>query len=475
MAKVIVHHEPHPEDNAALQAWYSRSNKSVVEHREKLAREGSGKFMDQIFIQYGHASVGDLGTTTVYFEGISMLAAKAIEDNPLFNGQECSSRYIDMGAVEMKVPVNLAKDDPEAIQVRDYMEKLRLFYTTSLPVVTEHLHRTHPKQEGQSEVRYSKAISARAYDILRGFLPCGTTTNVAWSGTLRNFKENLERMVFHPLEEVELLAVEALRQLQEKYPNSFEKSDPYDNPHAAYLKTPEHFYSGLDIYWGESPDIEEIYCYELDQSLVCAPSNTALMCGGYPFNHKSYITEADKVGATQHPRGYMLPRHGLVSPDSVTVYGEIDFGSFRDLQRHRGGYCSMPVVGPWMGFHEWYVDNLPETLQESARDLVKQGFLLAGDLSKGLSGAASYRQGVRNQYFMPMGTLVEFCLEYNIRQATYVAELRSGQTVHPTLRRVAQDIGEVLCRSGYVVHYNLEEDEWSIRRGGQDIVERNPD
>ena len=94
--KVFVHVEKNPESNAALQALYSRSPKSVVEQAEKLSRNNfSGSFMERVFIGYGHESVGELGYTTLYFEGISFLAEKAIQDFELYVGQACSSRYID--------------------------------------------------------------------------------------------------------------------------------------------------------------------------------------------------------------------------------------------------------------------------------------------------------------------------------------------------------------------------------------------
>lgn len=72
----------HPEDEAMLQALYSRSAASVSEHLQKLAKTGSGKFMEQFYVGYGHASIGDCGTTTLFFENVSTLAAKAIQDWP---------------------------------------------------------------------------------------------------------------------------------------------------------------------------------------------------------------------------------------------------------------------------------------------------------------------------------------------------------------------------------------------------------
>ena len=46
-----------PEDMAMLQALYSRSPAGVMSHLEKLKSAGSGKFMSQYYVGYGHASI----------------------------------------------------------------------------------------------------------------------------------------------------------------------------------------------------------------------------------------------------------------------------------------------------------------------------------------------------------------------------------------------------------------------------------
>src|SRR3989338_7034678 len=94
-SRLFVIDDQHPEDLAMLQALYSRSGASVMEHLEKVKAAGSGKFMESYYIGYGHESIGDCGSTTIFIEGVSMFAAKAIQDNRLYNGQEASTRYID--------------------------------------------------------------------------------------------------------------------------------------------------------------------------------------------------------------------------------------------------------------------------------------------------------------------------------------------------------------------------------------------
>ena len=78
--KIFVYDEFNPVDTAMMQALYSRSAESVVAHAEKVKASGSGKFMEKFYVGYGHASIADCGSTTIFIEDVSMLVAKAIEE-----------------------------------------------------------------------------------------------------------------------------------------------------------------------------------------------------------------------------------------------------------------------------------------------------------------------------------------------------------------------------------------------------------
>ena len=70
--KIFVYDEFNPEDTAMMQALYSRSAESVVTHAEKVKQSGSGKFMEKFYVGYGHASIADCGSTTIFIEGVSI-------------------------------------------------------------------------------------------------------------------------------------------------------------------------------------------------------------------------------------------------------------------------------------------------------------------------------------------------------------------------------------------------------------------
>jgi len=466
MSRIILHTELNAEDNAMLQALYSRSVASVTDHLEKLKQTGSSSFMSRYYLGYGHASIGDCGSETMYFEGISMLAAKALEDNPLFVGQECSSRYIDFSNQPFYNPGVGTESGIMVMLNKAYRD----FYTSSLEPLKTHIKSIHPKEENVADSVYDKTVAARAFDILRGFLPASATTNVAWTARLSNAGEHLTWMMHHPLYEVRRLGAQAYKQLQAKYPNSFNLGYAAlidCESELKFAKSLEEL-EGKDVYDFMS-DIDNFYCTPLESA-----SESNKICDSKDI-FTEIIIEEDAEFMKQHLLGYKnrqkfkkLHKHSLLSRMSMYVSTNTDFGSFRDIQRHRNGYCSMPLLTDEYGLHPWYYENLPEEIRRDA-------YVLLNTIEEAYNTLMGEDRGNKQreaelQYLLPMGTVVSFAMKYDLQQAVYVAELRSGKTVHATARPVAQTIGAELEKFGIPIWYNKEEDNWTVKRGTQDIV-----
>ena len=178
-----------------LQALHSRSVGGLESHLKILSEKGPDNFMKNFYVGYGHKSIGDCGTASIFIEGVSMLVAKAIQDWPLYSGQESSTRYIDFQTQPFKNPM-------ETKEGEEILESYRKFYIESLEPVKEYLKTQFPIGEGEKEIIYLKAIAARAFDILRGFLPAGSTTNLAWHTNLRQAADKIMLLRHHPLLEV---------------------------------------------------------------------------------------------------------------------------------------------------------------------------------------------------------------------------------------------------------------------------------
>lgn len=416
-----------PEDIAMLQALYSRDPRTVRTHLERVKEAGPGKFMEKFYVRYGHKSIGDCGSTTLFAEGVSMLAAKAIQDWPLYNGQESSTRYLDFSKMKIANPLGTKK--AESIQL-----KWMKLYNEALAVLIKHLTIKHPIKEGEKPEIYEKAIKARAFDISRCLLPAGMTTMVAWHTNLRQAADHLKTMRHHPLKEVQDVAVAMLDSLNEKYPSSF--------GHKLYP---------LDEQFVKDSQTEVAYMKPFKVKGIVYKS----------YIRKEMLKRYMKILKTR-PHRSELPFQ-IKSAGDMIVKFNLDFGSYRDVQRHRSAVMPQPLLTTKIGFEKWYLDNFPKEFKAKLEKEIK-------NLAKEINDLKC--SDAERQYYVAMGFQVSIEMTATIPSLVYIAELRSGTTVHASLRPVAQKFGEILKKEipGIKLYIDASPDEFSAKRGVQDIV-----
>ncbi len=420
------------EAEAMLQALHSRSLGGLKAHLQKLIAKGPKEFMASFYVGYGHKSIGDCGTVTIFIEGVSMLAAKAIQYWMLYSGQEASTRFLDF----LK---QLFLDITGTEAGREIQEAWRAFYFALQEPVRQNLRERYPRAQGEDEKAWEKSIVARSFDITRAFLPAGATTNLAWHTNLRQAADQLALLRHHPLPEVVAVAEAIEAALLERYPSSFsqkryEATEAYN---ADWMATENYYHDPA------SPDFAVTEFAITEQSLE-------------PYRH---ILES-------RPQKTELPRF-LDELGRLQFSFTLDFGSFRDIQRHRAITQRMPLLNEDLGFHPWYLDELPEPQRAQAIEFLEVQRTRTDKL--GLSPEL-------RQYYLPMGYLTSNRVTGALPQLVYLVELRATRFVHPTLRMRAEQMADVLKRmfgdSGLVLHLDDDPGRFDIRRGTQDIVEK---
>ncbi len=419
-----------PEDQAMLMALHSRSPAGIASHLAKLAEKGSGDFMSQFYVGYGHGSIGDCGNTAIFVEGISMLAAKAIQDYPLYRGQECSTRYIDFSKQPFIVPKNTGL-------IGNIQEELRALYITGMEPTVEHLKKQFPDVNNEG-VKWEKAINARAFDILRSLLPAGASTNVAWNVDLRQARDRLLILRNHPLPEVRSIADSLEAALVQAHPNSFDPQKRYPEQEAytqAWLN---------DKYLLDTASMPE----ELRIDLTKLNREELEKCRGLM---------ASRLAKNELPK--FLDELGALS-----LSFPLDFASYRDIQRHRAVTIRMPLLGTELGFEPWYLEQMPEDLRAEAQGLI-------GSIASRIS--TSNIDPRLAQYAIPMGYRIPCQVTGGLPGLTYLLELRSTTAVHPTLRTRALEAGRLLKETlNLTLHLDESGAPFDTKRGDHDITEK---
>ena len=459
MPDIYVIDDQHPEDLAMLQALYSRSPASVVTHLDKLKTSGSGKFMDSYYVGYGHASIGDCGATTIFIEQVSMLVAKAVQDNPLYNGQEASTRYLDFSKQAVIDPY----ENPASAKIQARWIEI---YNRVLPLLCENLKTAYPFDAAQykGEKSWINALNARAFDIARALLPIGTTTLLSWSTSLRAARDNMRRLKHHPLPEVRDVAQKIFKGLVEKYPHSFkgDELDATETPRDAYAQkfsTRNHFVNSEDV---------------KRQMALTADEMKQIVAGGIAVRRNMIDLDTmraqDMETLSERPKYAPLPWR-MQSYGCYNIAFLLDFGSYRDLQRHRNGVCQIPLIGTQFGINAWYKQQLvthlsPTDSAQLNQDIAAQFAAIAALAQQGIKTSP-----LLDQYLLPMGLDVLVHAAYSINEMIYIGELRSGKTVHPSLRPPAQKMLEIVAHDlpGVALYGDMDEESWSAKRGEQTI------
>lgn len=437
---------PNPEDLAMLQALYSRSPASVDEHLKKVDAKGSESFMSQYYVGYGHASIGDCGTTTLFIENVTMLQAKAIQQWPLYSGQEASTRYMDFANAEFVNP----SGTPEGEEIQ---EAWRAFYLKAGAPLINHLRTVHPRNEGEDEAIYEKALKARSFDVLRAFLPAGAKTNLSWHTNLRQAADHLNWLMCHPFVGVRELALQIRQGLWDRYPNSFRMEDESEEVQQWRERVLHRIINfpvdAPDVYSLPSPGIEDLISHDM--------TNEDSIFRNRPL----------RAGLPHAVSGYGLMRSGFA----------LDFGSYRDIQRHRRGDIRVPVLTTELGFEPWYLKQLPASLAQEVDDLLKTQRARIDSLmnyNRGRDGMPTASQAISAQDYIAMGYQVTVDVAQPLDGFVYRLELRSSKSVHPTLRiQTHREIQEFQRRfPRFKLHVDMDPDHWTVRRGTQTIEER---
>jgi len=144
---------------------------------------------------------------------------------------------------------------------------------------------------------------------------------------------------------------------------------------------------------------------------------------------------------------------------------KLDFGSYRDLQRHRALDQRMPLITFDLGFNEFYVDSLSEQLQEKARTHLKETQEMIEKLNL---------EPTEKQYLIPIGFNCAVFVRGTIPAFVYMLELRATRFVHQTLREKAEEIAKHLQKDLNIKMWlDKASGMFDIKRGEHDIEIKN--
>ncbi len=434
--RIYTLHGYPPEVIAVAFAKTSRVPDSFDAIAEALSEEASSKFHERWVIGYGHASVAEHAVLSIALENISILAAKVIEDNRLSSFTEQSTRYQVYPRGRFFTPPAIARSR-HAARYTALCEALMGAYTDGIEPMMEHLRPRVERAEGMSEKAWLGRLRAAACDVMRHLLPAATQTNLGWTANARVLEHAITKFLSHPLEEMRAIGAEVRDVCAERVPTLLRHTDPRehlrDTPRRMRALAEEHVADApLDDQWAVrlvhfDPDAEErvIAALLYEHTRTSSEETRTRVRAMTPEQRARVFDEAVALRGEHDPVGRAW------ETTSYTFDVLVDYGAFRDLQRHRiatqinqplttaHGHITPPEIGEaGMGDeHHRLMREADAVFQEIAADLPAEA-----------------------QYAVPLACRKRTLFTMNLRELHHVVQLRSGPAGHLSYRRLANQM-----------------------------------
>jgi thymidylate synthase ThyX len=196
-----------PEIQAYALAKYSRSSQGMLEAIQELSAQKAEQFLNTFYFQYGHRSIADLAHLVFGLEQISILAAITVVDEPVWDGQERSTRYQPFRKTGWHLPAEVAGTSFEATFAQT-AGALFAAYAGLSESLLEHLVDAVPRPPELSEATYRRTLRARAFDVGRSLLPLATHTSVGQIVSARILERQIGRLLGSPYAEIRAIGDE---------------------------------------------------------------------------------------------------------------------------------------------------------------------------------------------------------------------------------------------------------------------------
>ncbi|MFA5133998.1 MAG: FAD-dependent thymidylate synthase, partial [Patescibacteria group bacterium] len=329
-----------PEVRAVCFAKCSRSPESFDEIAKELTEEKSSEFHEKWVVGYGHSSVAEHAILSIAMENVSILATKVIEDNRLASYTEKSTRYQIFDKNRYLKPAKLIESPLGAIY-QDAGDFLFDTYEKLSAPMLEFIKKREPKGEKTAEKMYESVCKAKVCDNIRYLLPTATLTNLGMTINARNLDWAITKLLSHPLEEIQEIGA-GLKSESAKVTPTLEK---FAAPNPYLIETQKELGSlSKWLYEKETPTENtpvKIVDYDKDAenkliaALLYKGSNLPYSqikekVDKMPRSIKELIIDESMKRRSPFDRPLRELEHIYYTFDIL-----MDYGAFRDVQRHR--------------------------------------------------------------------------------------------------------------------------------------------
>ncbi len=407
--------------------------------------ERAAKLYETIFLGYGDDSVAQLGGAHVACEWASNVLTKVLQRPRPAAYLEQSTRYI---AYDVPMPGGGYRYYRDAALGPEYvtaMDEIFAVYADCLPRVVAWIDASF---EGEPSPARSRAIKAKAFDLLRGLLPASTLSHMGIYASGQTYEQLILHLLAHPLPEAReygAMILDAVKAVMPSFVTRVERPDR-GGEWISYLQERDAAGArwvqrlGLEgtAATEDRPSVRLLHVDGDEESLLAALLFEAAGCSEDETRMRMATLGADEraallgdlVGERSNRRH--RPGRGF---EALRYRFEIvsDYGAFRDLQRHRMLTVQWQRLSPALGA------GVPDEVVAAGcgDDYQRALDVSSGEWQRLVDGGHDPRAAM---YALCLGYRIRYVLDLNAREAMQLIELRSGREGHPSYRAVAHEM-----------------------------------
>lgn len=392
----------HPIRQAATFAKYSRSPESARELVKKTDELSGEKFQEKWIVKFGHNSIAELATLPIAFEDVSIVASKEVEAWQRPGVSEKSTRMQKFNRESLYIPEGIDND----------------LLKQTLPLMDECFNLYENMLSGNlaEEIKTAYGVNdfnagRMAFDMARYLLPAGTKTNLGICAYPRDISRMIAELSGSHNQEFQDIGEElksATTSLGGPLIRHTEPDEWYNKiPKALVVKKPGN--GSTFMTWSGRGECDFAHLLQTRYGLT--------------------LQDLDKL-MQERPEYHEAPKFFREIQLDFSIY--MDYGAFRDLQRHRRMEQFVEPLTPNHGF------SVPPGLEVSM-PVFNQFNTLLEKFCK-IKWPKDPKQQELCQYLVPLAFIVGWHIKMDLQELYYLVELRTQEAGHPSYRKIAYDL-----------------------------------
>ena len=411
------------------------------------ASEKARAFHEKWVVGYGHASVAEHSVLHYGLEQVSILATKLLEDARLASYTEKSTRYQYFGRDTFHRDADLWAG-PLADACEAGLVGLMDAYRATFEALDAFLRRKVPPKADANPKAYEAALHAQVCDAARYLLPLATRTMVAVTVNAREAAWMITKLLSSPLAEARELGLALRAEGRKICPTLLRHADA-----SAFLRT------------ADALAFQAAEAVPLPEPDPGAAANGVRLVSATPDQADDALDHLLALWLAEHGRTSLeATRHhvaGLPPADKLDLLGRlhaalgshdvpprafeglrytfevtVDYGAFRDIQRHRIGTQLNPPLDASLGF-----ETPDEVIEAGLEAPYREQMERAADLF----GRVARTHPVQAQYLLPLAFRKRVLFDWDLREVAHFVRLRSAPQGHISYRRLAWQMRDAVA------------------------------